>query len=54
VRLAAALAVPLKENRQLKADLWEEYKFELKEAGGLDGSQGKSEAVRSDYLSRRR
>jgi hypothetical protein len=54
LRLATVLAVPLKENRQLKVDLWEEYKFELKEASGLDGSQGKSEATRSDFLSRRR
>lgn len=54
LRLAVALAVPLKENRQLKADLWQEYKFELGEAAGVDGTQGKSEAVRSDFLSRRR
>ena len=54
LRLATVLAVPIKENRQLKMDLWEEYKFELKEASGLDGSQGKSEATRSDFLSRRR
>lgn len=54
LRLAVVLAVPLKENRQLKADLWDEYKFELKEASGLDGSQGKAEVTRSDFLSRRR
>lgn len=54
LRLAVALAVPLKENRQLKADLWDEYKFELGEAAGVDGAQGKSEKVRSDFLSRSR
>jgi hypothetical protein len=47
LRLAAMLAVPLKENRALKLDLMEEYKFELKEAAGVDGSQGKSEQIRS-------
>jgi hypothetical protein len=54
LRLAAVLAVPLKENRQLKADLWEEYKFELKEASGVDGTQGKVEQIRSTYFSDRR
>lgn len=54
LRLAAVLSVPLKENRQLKADLLAEYRFELKEAAGVDGSQGKSERVRSDWLSRSR
>lgn len=54
LRLAVALAVPLKENRQLKADLWDEYTHELKEAAGVDGTQGKSEAVRSDFLGRSR
>lgn len=54
LRLAAVLAVPMKENRQLKADIWEEYKFELKEAAGVDGTQGKAESVRSTYFSDRR
>lgn len=54
LRLAAVLAVPMKENRQLKADLLEEYRFELKEASGVDATQGKSESVRSTYFSDRR
>jgi hypothetical protein len=54
LRLAAVLSVPLKENRQLKADLLAEYKYELKEAAGADGAQGKSERIRSDWLSRSR
>lgn len=54
LRLAATLAVPLKENRQLKADLWGEYQFELKEAAGADGAQGKAEVIRSDKFKRAR
>lgn len=54
LRLAVALSVPLTENRQLKADLWQEYQHEIKEASGLDGAQGKAEVVRSDWLSRKR
>jgi hypothetical protein len=54
LRLAYTLAVPMTENRQLKADLWAEYQTEIKDAGGVDGSQGKSERVRSDGLARRR
>lgn len=54
LRLAAVLAVPMRENRQLKADIWEEYKFELKEASGVDATQGKMETTRSTYFSDRR
>lgn len=53
-RLAFKAAVPLTENRQLKADLWQEYQTELKNAAGTDGSQGKNERIRSDSLSRAR
>jgi hypothetical protein len=47
LRLAYIFAIPLAENRQLKADLWEEYQREIKDAGGADGAQGKSERTRS-------
>lgn len=53
-RLAFKAAVPLTENRQLKADLWAEYQAEIKDASGTDGAQGKNERTRSDWLSRRR
>lgn len=51
LRLAYTLAVPLKENRQLKSELWEEYQTEIKDAGAADGTQGKSERTRSRWLS---
>jgi hypothetical protein len=54
LRLGFALAMPLTENRQLKADLWDEYKTEIREAAGADGSQGRSERVRSDHFSEAR
>jgi hypothetical protein len=47
LHLAYYLAVPLVENRQLKADLWDEYQKEIKDASGADGAQGRSEQVRT-------
>jgi hypothetical protein len=40
--LAYVLAVPITESRTLKADLWQEYQLRVKEAGALDGMQGRS------------
>ncbi len=40
--LGYVLAVPLTESRTLKADLWQEYQARLKDAGALDGMQGRS------------
>ncbi len=53
-RMAFKMAVPLTENRQLKADLWAEYQTEIRDASGADGAQGRSEVIRSDHLSRSR
>lgn len=54
LRLGTILAIPFAENRQLKADLWDEYKVVIKEASGADGSQGRGEAVEVDFLKRAR
>jgi hypothetical protein len=51
-RLAAELAVPLTENSKLQERLWGLYEREVREAAGTDGSQGKSEQVKSTYLHR--
>lgn len=51
-RLASELCIPLTQNRTLQADLWQLYQQKIKDAAGSDGSQGKSERVRSDRLSR--
>ncbi len=40
--LGYVLAVPITENRSLKADLWQEYQARVKDAGALDGMQGRS------------
>ena len=56
LRLAATLAIPLSENRQLKIDLMQEYQATIKEASGLDGSQGPPETRRAStqWADRRR
>jgi hypothetical protein len=56
LNLAATLSVPLTENRQLKADLIAEYQAAIKEASGLDGSQGPPEypRVSNAWADRRR
>jgi len=54
LRLGSLFAVPFSGSRQLRADLFEEYQIELKDAAGVDGSQGRSEYRRSTYLSDRR
>ena len=51
-RLAAELCIPLTENRALHGDLWALYEKKIKAATRTDGSQGKSERIRSDYLKR--
>jgi hypothetical protein len=54
LRLGSLFAVPFSGSRQLRADLFEEYQIELKDAAGVDGSQGRSEYRRSTYLADRR
>ncbi len=49
-RLAAEMAVPLAENRQLQADLWALYGDKLREAAVRDGQQGANEMVQSNSL----
>jgi hypothetical protein len=53
-RLAAELAVPLSENRSLQADLWSLYERKLKQAGTLDGMQGRAEQFGPGRLARSR
>ena len=50
--LAFLLAVPLTENRSLKADLWAEYQTLLKAAGAVDGVQGRTPKRLSSSWSR--
>jgi hypothetical protein len=50
LRLAAELAVPLAENRELQADCWALYARELKTAKATDGRQGTPERRTSSWL----
>lgn len=54
LHLAYWLAIPMAENRQLKADLWDEYQKMITDAGTADGRQGKQERVTSSFLKQRR
>jgi hypothetical protein len=49
-RLAADAAIPLTENRQLQADMWNLYGQKLTIAATRDGQQGAVEKVDSDTL----
>ena len=49
-RIAADAAIPLTENRQLQADMWNIYREKLSIAGGRDGQQGGNEQVISNTL----
>lgn len=44
-RLAADLAIPITENRQLQSDMWNLYERKLSEAGTRDGQQGLQEKI---------
>ena len=48
------VAIPMAENRQLKADIWDEYQKMVTDAGTADGRQGKQERVTSSFLKQRR
>ena len=49
-RIAADACIPLTENRQLQADLWNLYKVKLDEAAARDGQQGSNELIQSNTL----
>jgi hypothetical protein len=49
-RLAADLAIPLTQNRQLQADMWTLYNDKMSEATVRDGQQGRSEDVNATRL----
>lgn len=49
-RLAADLAMPLVNSRQLQKDMWALYDMKLNRAGTMDGMQGRHEVKRSDQL----
>ena len=51
-RLAAEMAMPLVESRELQADMHGLYAAKLREAASLDGMQGRVEKIRADYLVR--
>ena len=49
-RLAAEMAIPLAENRQLQADLWALYQAKLADAAARDGQQGANEKIQSNSM----
>jgi hypothetical protein len=53
-RLAAEVCIPLTKDDTLHTKMLKVAEIKLREAAGLDGSQGKSERLRSDSLSLRR
>jgi hypothetical protein len=53
-RLTAAFAIPLTENRQLAADFMGFYEALIKDAGAMDGSQGRTQRLRTPALPGRR
>ncbi|MHC4983877.1 MAG: hypothetical protein ACYTF6_12025 [Planctomycetota bacterium] len=49
-RLAADMAIPLTENRNLQSDMWALYERKLNEASVRDGQQGRNERVGNSRL----
>ena len=49
-RLAAELAMPITNNRELQADMWGLYQQKLRDAATRDGQQGSSERIQSSAL----
>lgn len=49
-RIAADACIPMTENRQLQADMWNLYSTKLAEAAVRDGQQGSNETVISNSL----
>ena len=46
-RMAADLAVPLTQDRQMQADMWQLYQAKLMEAAARDGYQGSSQKLKT-------
>lgn len=53
-RLAADMAIPLTENRELQADMWGLYTNKIDEAAARDGQKSLSERVKRGNLVKRR
>jgi hypothetical protein len=53
-RIAADACIPLTENRQLQADMWNLYQAKMVEAGTVDSMQGLNQKIRSGNLTTRR
>ena len=53
-RLAADLAIPLTENRQLQSDMWTLYNDKIAEAKAQDGQQARAEKMKPTQLTRGR
>lgn len=51
-RIAADLAIPLTQNRNLQRDMWALYQTKLNKASAMDGIQGKMEIKRSNAIIR--
>lgn len=51
-RIAADLAIPLTQNRNLQRDMWTLYEQKLNRASSMDGIQGKMEIKRNEALQR--
>jgi hypothetical protein len=49
-RIAADAAIPLTENRQLQADMWQLFNDKMREAAARDGQQGTNDKLRSNTL----
>jgi hypothetical protein len=49
-RMAAEMAIPFTENRQLQADLWGLYQQKLADAAARDGQQGRNEFITQTKL----
>ena len=46
-RMAADLAIPLTQDRQMQADMWQLYQAKLMEAAARDGYQGSSQKLKT-------
>jgi hypothetical protein len=53
-RLTSVMAIPLTENRQLAKDFMDRYEALIKDAGSMDGSQGRNQRLRPPPLPGRR
>ena len=49
-RVAADMAIPFTENRQLQGDMWSLYQAKLADAAANDGMQGSNEKIQSNSM----